>query len=72
MSSRLNNSPALFLFIVVIVFTAYGLYRYPFRKCRRCKGSGELRSSLTKAFRFCPTCEGSGRRYRLGARRPKG
>lgn len=39
---------------------------WPFKACRRCHGSGRLRSPLIKAIRLCPNCEATGLRIRLG------
>lgn len=39
---------------------------WPFVSCRRCKGTGKLRSPGGRAWRPCPRCEGSGRRVRVG------
>lgn len=41
---------------------------WPFVACRRCSGSGKLRSPFGRAFRACPRCKGTGRRLRLGRR----
>lgn len=39
---------------------------WPFKACRRCHGSGKLRSPLVKAIRLCPRCEATGLRIRIG------
>jgi PHP family Zn ribbon phosphoesterase len=41
---------------------------WPFAACRRCSGSGKLRSPSGKAWRSCPRCGGSGKRVRVGRR----
>ena len=41
---------------------------WPFVACRRCDGSGKLRSPFGRAFRPCPRCKGTGRRLRFGRR----
>ena len=39
---------------------------WPFKACRRCHGSGKLRSPLIKAIRLCPRCDATGLRIRIG------
>lgn len=39
---------------------------WPFKACRRCHGSGKLRSPLIKAIRLCPLCGATGLRIRIG------
>lgn len=41
---------------------------WPFRTCRRCKGSGRHTSPMGRAFRTCRKCKGTGRRVRFGRR----
>ena len=39
---------------------------WPFRSCRRCRGTGRLQSPVIRAVRLCPTCEATGLRIRAG------
>jgi hypothetical protein len=42
---------------------------HPFRRCRRCAGTGKHRSLVfSHAYRLCRVCGGNGRRRRLGSR----
>jgi hypothetical protein len=43
------------------------LYRFPFRKCGRCKGTGVNRGSTGKRFGVCKACGGSRRAQRFGS-----
>jgi hypothetical protein len=40
---------------------------WPYRACRRCQGYGHLHGWLG-GIRFCPACDGTGLRLRLGRR----
>jgi Zn finger protein HypA/HybF involved in hydrogenase expression len=41
----------------------------PFGRCRRCRGTGRRYSSLSRRlYRYCPRCDGTGLRVRLGRR----
>lgn len=39
---------------------------WPFGACRRCQGTGKLRSPIGRAWRQCRHCDGTGQRIRLG------
>lgn len=41
---------------------------WPFKGCRRCRGTGKLRSPVGRAIRYCPRCLGSGLRLRAARR----
>jgi hypothetical protein len=41
---------------------------WPYRACRRCSGTGKLRSPFGRAFRHCPRCGNTGQRARIGHR----
>ncbi len=42
---------------------------WPYGNCRRCHGTGKLRSPFGgEAFRRCPRCKATGARLRLGRR----
>jgi DnaJ-class molecular chaperone len=44
------------------------LYLWPFRKCRRCKGTGRNPGSSSSRWGQCRRCRGAGYRRRLGAK----
>jgi hypothetical protein len=39
---------------------------WPFKACRRCEGTGKLRSPIVRAIRLCPRCNATGLRLRIG------
>jgi hypothetical protein len=41
---------------------------WPFARCRRCHGSGDLRAPVGRGLRLCQRCNATGRRLRLGRR----
>jgi hypothetical protein len=44
------------------------LWIHPFRRCRRCRGTGKHRGVIfIRAYRLCRVCGGNGRRPRLGS-----
>jgi DnaJ-class molecular chaperone len=44
-------------------------YVFPRRDCRRCKGSGKIRSgTVRRTFYPCPRCSGDGWQLRRGSR----
>lgn len=45
---------------------AVACWIWPFRNCRRCKGTARIMSPSGKAFRACRRCKASGRRLRAG------
>jgi hypothetical protein len=47
---------------------ACACYVWPFKACRKCGGSGRLKSPSGRAFRLCPRCKHTGRRLRFGRR----
>ena len=58
---------------VLILVTLGGGYTllcigWPFARCRRCHGSGDLRAPLGRGLRLCRRCGATGRRLRLGRR----
>ncbi len=66
----MGGSQAFAVWVVIIVgLVIYvgSLYLHPFRRCPRCKGSGEHRGALfTYSHRRCRRCGGNGRQPRLG------
>jgi hypothetical protein len=52
----------------VIVLYAASLYKYPFRPCAWCKGTGRNRGSNARRYGHCWRCRGTGRVQRLGSR----
>lgn len=60
------------LLFAVVALALYWLVCafFPYLPCRRCEGSGKLRSPFGggRAWRKCPRCRGKGRRVRLGRR----
>jgi Zn finger protein HypA/HybF involved in hydrogenase expression len=57
--------------VVVIVGLAYALTCrvWPYGSCRRCSGTGKLRSPFGRdAARYCPRCKHTGLRLRAGRR----
>jgi hypothetical protein len=47
---------------------AASLYKFPFRPCGWCKGTGRNRGSNARRFGHCWRCHGTGRVQRLGSR----
>ncbi len=41
---------------------------WPFAACKSCGGTGKSPSPTKKAWRLCGSCEGKGRRVRVGRR----
>ncbi|GAA4422017.1 hypothetical protein ACFQV2_40405 [Actinokineospora soli] len=41
---------------------------WPFKHCRRCRGTGHHRSPFLRAYRPCRPCRGTGMRTRWGRR----
>ena len=56
--------------LVLLGVLAYGfdLWRRPFTRCRRCKGTGRVAGSTSKRWGPCPKCTGKPPRPRIGAR----
>ncbi|GIH79808.1 hypothetical protein [Planobispora longispora] len=46
----------------------YLCYARPFREHRRCKGTGRIPYLFGRGWRFCPRCNGTGLRLRIGRR----
>lgn len=60
---------ALIVLTIVTVMLGYTVecWWYPFVGCRRCHGTGKLRSVFSdKTFRLCRRCNGTGRVLRPG------
>ena len=59
---------ALLVLVLLVVTAGYGLscWLWPFTACRRCYGTGRLRSPIGRVFRHCPRCDGTGQRLRAG------
>lgn len=53
--------------LIVITFGyLLACWAWPFGYCRRCNGTGRLRSPFGRSFRLCPLCDATGRRLRIG------
>ncbi|TQM38665.1 hypothetical protein [Pseudonocardia cypriaca] len=53
----------------MLVAWAVSLLLHPYTACGSCKGTPRSYGSIaTRSFRLCPSCSGTGRRLRLGAR----
>jgi hypothetical protein len=53
----------------LLVIWILSLLLHPFTACTSCKGTPRLYGAVaTRSFRLCPSCGGSGRRLRTGAR----
>jgi hypothetical protein len=63
----LNASPLALILLVTIGY-ALTCAVWPFAACRRCHGTGRLRSPLGRAYRLCPRCNRTGLRLRIGRR----
>jgi len=65
-----NDLDALALVTLAIVTLGYfaTCAIWPFKPCRRCAGTGTLRSPFLRAIRLCPHCDASGLRLRFGRR----
>lgn len=59
-------------FVLIGLFVTFGYilacWVDPFPRCRTCTGSGRRRARLSRNWRNCPRCRGTGRRLRLGRR----
>lgn len=54
---------------VLVVGWLVSLWLHPFTPCWDCKGTPKKWGSIyTRSFDLCRTCEGRGRRMRMGAR----
>lgn len=53
------------LVVIALWFTAS--VWWPFGPCRKCRGTGRMRSPTRLYWRACPRCGGNGRRVRTGA-----
>ena len=53
--------------VIATLCYGFGCWLWPFGTCRRCHGTGKLRSPFGgKSFRLCRRCHTTGRRVRLG------
>lgn len=52
----------------LLTLWAGSLYRWPFRQCPRCRGTGRNHGSVTRRFGTCRRCDGHGRVQRRGSR----
>jgi hypothetical protein len=56
--------------IILLLFVTFcygvGCWIWPFRKCRRCHGTGRRTSPTRRGIRLCRWCRGSGLRLRAG------
>lgn len=62
------TGPLVVTLLVVTIGYILAVACWPYVRCRRCTGTGRLRSPLGHAHRLCPRCTGSGRRLRPGRR----
>lgn len=52
----------------IVVLHLASLWLHPFTACRDCKGSPKKFGTIyTRSFDLCRTCNGRGRRVRMGA-----
>ncbi len=59
---------ALLVLAAVAVAHLVSLWLHPFTACRDCKGSPKKFGTIyTRSFDLCRTCNGRGRRVRMGA-----
>lgn len=56
------------LAVAAVAWLVFACWFWPYKACRRCDGTGKLRSPGRKAWRTCPRCKGTGRRLRVGRR----
>lgn len=64
-----NATLASYTIVITLGYIAWYLAAcamFPFTHCRRCHGTGKIRSPSGKAFRLCRRCKHTGRRLRLG------
>jgi hypothetical protein len=64
---RVLASPGGILLIVLAVYLLHSLF-WPFKDCRRCKGSKKIDAPGGSSYRKCPRCGGSGTQTRVGRR----
>lgn len=63
-----GNSTLLLIGLVIVLGWLASLWAHPFTACRDCKGSPKKFGGIyTKSFDLCRTCNGRGRRVRMGA-----
>jgi hypothetical protein len=61
------NAPIILLILAVTLGYALTCLIWPFGNCRRCGGTGKIRSPFGgNSFRLCRRCHTTGRRVRLG------
>lgn len=59
------------LAIISVAGYRVSLWMHPFRRCRRCAGTGKHRGVIfLRAYRLCRVCGGNGRRPRFGSHPP--
>jgi hypothetical protein len=56
------------LAVAALLVYAASLYRYPFRPCIWCKGTGRNKGSNARRFGHCWRCAHTGRVQRLGSK----
>ena len=63
-----NDAHTFVVLVLAVITLGYALtcVIWPFKACRRCDGTGKLRSPLIKAIRLCPRCNASGLKLRAG------
>lgn len=61
------TSPPLAVLAVTLGYAA-SCAVWPFKPCRRCRGTGHRRAPLHRALRPCRPCRGTGYRLRIGRR----
>ncbi|GAA4461018.1 zinc finger-like domain-containing protein [Phytohabitans houttuyneae] len=53
---------------VVTLGYAVTCWLWPFKRCRRCHGTGRRRGPILRMYRLCRRCHGDGLRLRIGRR----
>jgi hypothetical protein len=54
--------------VLLTLSYVYNCYAHPFAEHRRCHGTGRIPYLFGRGWRFCPRCQGTGLRLRIGRR----
>jgi hypothetical protein len=63
-----HGAELVMLGVAALLAYSASLYKYPFRPCAWCKGSGRSKGSNGRRYGHCWRCHGTGRVQRLGSR----